>query len=300
MILKYILAGLMFFGLFHAIYISRVASEVPPTADPVAKPAQIDISKNFIAGSGLIEPRSELISIASPIAGLVTSVFVEIGQDVKAGDPLFEIDSRSLKAEVVSAERTVQVALAQLEDAKSLFEIVQNSRIRDSQAVSRDQFETRRGALEIAKAQFEKAKAEKQYIEAELDRLTVRAPINGKILQRRIRAGEYATVSQVSSAESLLILGDVEALHVRVDVDENDAWRFKLGSKAQGFIRGNPQLKLGLEFVRVEPYVIPKRSLNGGTTERVDTRVLQIIYKIISHEAVPYVGQLVDVYIATD
>lgn len=299
--MKYVLALLMFLGLFHAVHISRVASEVPKTAEPVAKPAQVDVSEKFIAGSGLIEPRSELIDIASPIAGLVTDVFVEIGQNVKAGDALFEIDSRSRRAELASAESAVQVASAQLDDAQRLFDIVQTLRAKDLQAVSREQFETRRGALEIAKAQLQKARSDKDFIQAELDRLTVRAPINGQVLQRRIRAGEYAIIPQGSSGtDALLILGDVENLHVRVDVDENDAWRFVVGSKAEGFIRGNPQLKLGLEFVRVEPYVIPKRSLNGGTTERVDTRVLQIIYQITSYQTLPYVGQLVDVYIASN
>jgi len=300
MIFKYILPLLMVLGFFHAVYISRVASEVPPTAEPVAQPAQVDVSTKFIAGSGLIEPRSELINIASPVAGLVTEVFVEIGQDIRTGDALFEIDARSRTAELISAQSSVQVSIAQLADAKRLFEIVQSSRANNSQAVSRDQFETRKGAVEIAAAQLEKAKADEHFIRAELERLTVRAPIDGKVLQRRVRAGEYASVSQGSVGEALLILGDVGELHVRVDVDENDAWRFKSGTKAEGFIRGNPQLKLGLQFVRIEPYVIPKRSLNGGTTERVDTRVLQLIYRIESHDSEPYVGQLVDVYIAVN
>jgi len=53
-----------------------------------------------------------------------------------------------------------------------------------------------------------------------------------------------------------------------------------------------------LEFVRVEPYVIPKMSLTGASTERVDTRVLQVIFSMKKPTSPPvYVGQQVDVFI---
>jgi hypothetical protein len=52
-----------------------------------------------------------------------------------------------------------------------------------------------------------------------------------------------------------------------------------------------------LEFVRFEPYVIPKKSLTGDSIERVDTRVLQVIYRIRDAEPSVYVGQQMDVYI---
>jgi hypothetical protein len=56
---------------------------------------------------------------------------------------------------------------------------------------------------------------------------------------------------------------------------------------------------LGLSFVRVEPYAQPKKSLTGSGTERVDTRVLQVIYSIEPSEQTIYVGQQLDVYLDT-
>jgi hypothetical protein len=84
---------------------------------------------------------------------------------------------------------------------------------------------------------------------------------------------------------------------VRVDVDENDAWRFQPASKAAAFVRGNRELKADLSFVRVEPYVLPKRSLTGESTERVDTRVLQVVYAFDRGVIPVYVGQQMDVFI---
>jgi len=96
-----------------------------------------------------------------------------------------------------------------------------------------------------------------------------------------------------------MIFGSVTPLHVRVDVDEHDAWRVRGGTQAVASPRGNGSIRIPLEFVRFEPYVIPKKSLTGDSTERVDTRVLQIIYRVKEQSAPLYVGQQVDVYIET-
>jgi hypothetical protein len=82
-----------------------------------------------------------------------------------------------------------------------------------------------------------------------------------------------------------------------VDVDENDAWRFRKGAAAVAFIRGNRDLNTELRFERVEPYVIPKRSLTGDSTERVDTRVMQVVYSFERSKLPVYVGQQMDVFI---
>ena len=61
--------------------------------------------------------------------------------------------------------------------------------------------------------------------------------------------------------------------------------------------RGDPRQEFALRFVRVEPFVIPKRSLTGDNTERVDTRVLQVIYEVEPGQGRLYVGQQLDVYV---
>ena len=86
-------------------------------------------------------------------------------------------------------------------------------------------------------------------------------------------------------------------MNVRVDVDENDAWRVKQTAAAVGYLRGNKSINAPLTFVRFEPYVIPKISLTGESTERVDTRVLQAIYSFERGNLPIYVGQQMDVYI---
>jgi len=147
----------------------------------------------------------------------------------------------------------------------------------------------------VAKSEMAQAEAQFKLAETNVDRLTMRSPITGVILQNKVRLGQYAQCGPLS--EPLMVLGSVTPLHVRVDVDEHDAWRVRERAAAVGSPRGNGSLEVPLEFVRFEPYVIPKKSLTGDSTERVDTRVLQIIYRVKDQDAPLYVGQQMDVYI---
>ena len=149
--------------------------------------------------------------------------------------------------------------------------------------------------LQIARGEVQQAAAEVRQLEADLARLTMLAPVDGTILQNKVRLGQYAQCGPL--AEPLMVFGGGSDLHVRADVDESDAWRVQTGSGAVAHLRGNSQISFPLEFVRFEPYVIPKKSLTGDAAERVDTRVLQVIYRFRDPKTAVYDGQQIDVYI---
>lgn len=153
----------------------------------------------------------------------------------------------------------------------------------------------------VARAAVEMAKAQIQQTQTELGRALVRAPVRGKILQVNVRPGEYVGAPP---SQALVVLGSVARLHVRVDVDEHDIPRaypfFRPGVPAYASPHGDPAHKIPLRFVRVEPYVVPKKSLTGDNTERVDTRVLQVIYQLEGSDTGLYVGMQVDAFLNTD
>ena len=92
---------------------------------------------------------------------------------------------------------------------------------------------------------------------------------------------------------------DISTLHVRADVDEQNAMDVVSGLDATFSLKSDSSRKFKVQFVRIKPYVIPKVSLTGASTERVDTRVLQVIYKLDKpKDQNLYVGQQVDVFIA--
>lgn len=167
--------------------------------------------------------------------------------------------------------------------------------IKDKRAISIDDLNKRRYAVQTAEARLASARAEAQSMRVNLDLLTVYSPIDGEILQVNIRPGEFAPSGV--TAQPLILLGNLDRLHVRVDIDENDSWRFRQNAQAMAFVRGNPELMTNLTFEYVEKYVIPKRSLTGESSERVDTRVMQVIYSFDRGSLSVYPGQLMDVFI---
>lgn len=149
--------------------------------------------------------------------------------------------------------------------------------------------------IEIARASVTMAESQVESLKANLDRLVVRAPSDGQVLQVNVRPGQLASQTW---KEPMIVLGNVEQLHVRVDIDENDAPYFDRASPAVATLKGRPQVRFPLSPVKVEPYVIPKRSLTGDNAERVDTRVLQVVYALPADRTTSlYVGQQMDVYI---
>lgn len=306
MISRYLLPILAAFGFLFAIY-SVVAGNKPlPVAPPVADPAEAPF-ENFIAGAGLVEAKSQNIAIGTPLSGVVKRVLVRVGDRVQAGQLLFELDDREVLAEervrraaIAKARAEVLRAEASVRDVATLLRLAES--VDDRRAISYEELERRRNAHAIAKAGLDAARAQVEQTEAELstalttlDRLRIRASVAGEVLQVNVHPGEFAQASVLTLP--LILLGNLDDLHIRVDIDENDAWRFQRDAKAVAFLRGNPTFHTDLSLVWVEPYVIPKRSLTGDSSERVDTRVLQVLYSFDPMTLKAYVGQQMDIFI---
>lgn len=308
MITKYVLPIVAVAGLIFAILFVRAGNKPVPASQPVAQPAAAPFAA-YIAGAGIVEARSENIAVGATVAGTVQQVFVKVGDHVKAGEPLFKTDDRDLQAQLLNSRASVETAKAQLAvsqaslaDLQNQFERYDTIKQTDPRAVSKDEYDKRRFAVATgeanvlqARAQVDAALAGVQATEKLIDRTLVRASTDAQVLQVKVRAGEFAAAGVMS--QPLMLLGDTSRLHVRIDVDENDAWRLQKNARAMAFLRGNSELSTACDFVRVEPYVVPKRSLTGESTERVDTRVLQVLYSF-ERDALPvYVGQQMDVFI---
>jgi HlyD family secretion protein len=297
------IGGFVGIGLIlHTIHGQETRDIPPPPIAPPEKPYA-----STVAATGILEALSENVSIGVPVPGLVTEVSVKVNDIVKEGETLFRVDDRELQAQFIKfqagvavAEARVAVQKASLAKTKDLLDRMLS--IKDRRAVSIDELNARQNDMNIGKAQLlaseaelKSAMADVKQTEMLIDRLVIKAPRDGTILQVNIRAGEYAAISPKSPA---MVLGDLDQLQVRADVDEQNATRIRTGQNAKAYIKGDTKNPITLQFIRVEPYVIPKVSLTGASTERVDTRVLQVIYSLQRPKDPPiYVGQQVDVYI---
>lgn len=300
--LSFYLALAGFVGIF--LMISRMRQETPaPT--PLAPPTRSPFAGS-IAATGIIEATKENVRIATSKPGLVTRVFVEVGSQVKVGDPLFQLDDREAKARLASVKAQLDVLNANLAAEKVRLEdlsdqLERTAKLAKEQVAAEDELTRRKFAVEQSKAQMESVRANiratEQLVrqsEIELEVLTVRAPRQGMLLQVNIREGEFANV-QVT--EPVMIIGEVDTLQVRADVDEQNAPLVQPNQPAVAYMKGDTQNPIPLRFVRIDPFVVPKRSLTGESAERVDTRVLQIIFNMDRPKIPVYVGQQVDVYI---
>ena len=300
---------LPFIGVLAALWATYSVARTAPrrhTTNPPA-PAPVSDFSRTVAAVGLIEANSENIAIGTPLPGVVTQIFVQVGQTVKTRDPLFVLDTRQLRADLAVrrsglavARSGVKVARARLDDLQRNLDFAEG--LTDKRAISAEETTRRRSAVETARAQLEEAEtqvlaaqSQVQSVETEIERSTVRAPLDGEVLQVKLHLGEYAPAAVTTTP--LILLGGSRPLNVRVDVDEHEAWRVKAGAAATAHVRGDANLKTPLHFVRFEPFVVPKKSLTGDSTERVDTRVLQVIYRIDRQDLPLFVGQQMDVFI---
>jgi HlyD family secretion protein len=345
MIIKYILPlvalAAIIFAVQQLIATRATKEDVRPPIEPSRSPY-----KETVAGAGIVEAQTENIEIGATMPGLVVKVLVAVRDKVDAGDPLFKLDDRQLKADLEVRKAAVMAARAELlrlenqprpeqlpiyeaavteaeanaastaDDLRRADELGPKGRrvMTDQEVVNRRQMHYmakarlakakadldlhRAGAWQsdkdVAAAAVRQAEAQVAAVEEDIKRTTIAALVDGEVLQVNVHPGEFVGTPH---NRALIVLGNVQKLHVRVDIDEHDIPRFILGAPAQAVLKGDTSIRFPLKFVRVEPYVIPKRSLTGQNTERVDTRVLQAIYALEPTNQPLYVGQQVEVYI---
>jgi multidrug resistance efflux pump len=342
---KVILPLLAVAGLAFGVFIVLQNQKPGPTSQPLIAPPTRPPAMRSIAGTGIVEAQRRNIPIGTPVAAIVTEVFVKEGDAVKAGDRLFKLDDRELQADlgVKQAQLRVarqsltrlkagfrpedrEIARAALEQAAARFQSAEVAYKRTAgifergvgtqSDYDRDRYARDEAYAALAKARTEvqkldagswvedvavgeaevaRAEADVAAVEIEIGRRTVLAPTDGQVLQVNVLPGQFAALAW---KEPLIVLGDVTKLHVRVDIDEQDLALFRGGARAVATLKGRPGVQFELRPVRVDPYVIPKRNLTGDNVERVDTRVLQVIYALPDERPIDvWVGQQMDVYL---
>ena len=300
--------------IFAAIYIlsgqpDRELSD-PARQPPSAPEALADEAR--VAGSGIVEPSSEVVQIGSALSGLVTGLYVQPGDRVAEGQTLFTVDDRAVRAQLREANAAIGEARAAIAEAQTAQntagrQLALYRNVDDPAAVSRSEVIRAEGEasaaaerLRLARARLEAAEARASSARTELGRLTVRAPIAGEILAVNIRKGEYVSTMGGGGSQPFIEMGQTQPMHVRIDIDEEQAPRLALGKPATVSPRGASSQQVQAAFVRAEPLVVPKRSLTNSAAERVDVRVLQVIYELppeaVGDNGIFRVGQQVDAY----
>ena len=252
-------------------------------------------------------------------------------QTQAAATVLEELKAQPRKENMDVAESQVAAAEAALKTAQDALDKQQAAYDLNSKAISKDALDSARNAvanatanLEVARKQRDLTKAgawiydirnqERQYdalhnsylsASALLAKYSLRAPKDGKVLAIQPSVGSFVSAqgsydTYTQGMTPMLVLGSSPAkLNVRCYVDEILVPRLPEASqmKAQMSIRGS-NVKVSLAFVRMQPFVSPKIELSDQRLERVDVRVLPIIFRVEKPKDLNlYPGQMVDVYI---
>ena len=279
-----ILAGLVSAYIFG---IERHAQ--PPVFKPVSNPYPTAIYANGIVESH--QSGGSNINIYPEVSGPITRVMVSEGQRVSAGAPLFSIDDSVQRANTEVAAANLKAAQDQYDKRRLAFEL-------DPNAISKDVVNTAKDAVDQASAALNAA-------QALLHKYSVKAPVDGTVLAVNTTAGSYVSSQGGYDAYTqgftplVVMSGSQEYLAVRCYVDEILISRLPTPEhiQAQMSLRGT-DVKIPLEFVRVQPFVSPKIELSNQRQEKVDLRVLPVIFRFKAKDAPTiYLGQLVDVFI---
>jgi HlyD family secretion protein len=228
-------------------------------------------------------------------------------------------------SQVVLAQSNLKVAQDQYAKRRASYDIDPKSISQDELDTAQDAVTQATAALNVAQKQYELSKAgawsydianqQKQYdalVQAYqaanilLQKYSVKASVDGIVLAVNAAVGGYVSSqgdynTYTQQFDPLVVMGaPQDYLAVRCYVDEILISRLptQWHIRAQMSIRGT-DIKVPLEFVRLQPYVSPKIELSNERQEQVDLRVLPVIFRFPKQDAPVYPGQLVDVYIGT-
>ncbi len=242
-----------------------------------------------------------------------------------------ELKNEPRKENLEIAKKQVSYAKAQEELQKSVYEKLLNSYKLNPKSVSKQDLDNAKYQFKVAKKNLELAIANYNLVKAGawsydinaayqrymadkyaykealelLHRYTVKAPSDGEVLELNVAVGDYASPNGVYNTYTrgysvpVRLGAKTDELQVRAFIDEILLAKLPPIKDLKGimFIRGT-NISIPLKFVAVEPYVTPKIELSNETTERVDVRVLPVIFRFKKPKDVNiYPGQLVDIYL---
>jgi RND family efflux transporter MFP subunit len=193
--------------------------------------------------------RADVVGLAPDVSGLVADVLVRDNQAVRKGDVLFRVDLARFQFAVMQADAEVKSRLAALQEAQLE---TQRYHALSNVEVSQEKQQQTQSAAEQAAAAYQQALADRGIAQLNLDRATVRAPVNGIVSNFALRPGDYVT-----AGHAVIALVDTDSLHVDGYFEETKLPRIAIGDPAQVQLMGEDRWLAG----RVE-------SIAGGIADR--------------------------------
>lgn len=209
----------------------------------------------LVQATGIIKPKvGAEVKVGARITGKVERLYANIGDRVKKGQVLVQLEQDDLKARADQAEAAYLEATAALEKAK--LDLERDKPLAQQGYISQQNIDVLQNALDTARARQLKAKADLDYAKAQLSYATITAPISGTIAAVMTQQGE--TVAAGMNAPTFITIIDLGKLEVNAYVDETDVGKIGVGQEA---------------FFTVDTF--PDRDFKGRVTAVYPRAVLQ-------------------------
>ena len=286
-----------------AFYWGQRQNPLPPAFTPASNPYESGIYAEGIVEA--LQASGSNVNIYPEVAGTVNQISVKEGQDIAAGAPLLSMDDSVQRATTQQAKAQIAVARASLKTAEDAYQKQRAAADIDSRAVSKDSLDSARDAVGLAKANLDVSQKQYETAASLLAKYHIHALSAGKVISINTALGSYISAQGVYDTytqqnQPIMVIGaSGDALAVRCYIDEVLLQKLPSMSDidAYMFIRGS-NTKVPLKIVRFQPNVSPKIELSNQRAERVDVRVLPVIFSFDKpKELTIYPGQLVDVYV---
>lgn len=249
---------------------------------------------------------------------LVANLQVKQSEYEKAIANFRKLEALPREEDLVIADEAVKKAQVGLNEAKTQYEMVLN--LPNPRAISKEEqdkrlykLQTAEAQMREAQAQYEKirsgtwapdlqiakhevaqAEADVEALKTEIERTSIKSPIDGTILQIKIHEGETPTSD---TSKTAIIVGNIDEFNLRVSIDQFNVSHVTPHAPAVAFRQGNRSIDFPLEFLHLEPFMVPKKYLTNSVDEKVDTQVFEILYRIQKNDPGLFIGEKMDVLI---
>ncbi|MBU0984764.1 MAG: efflux RND transporter periplasmic adaptor subunit [candidate division Zixibacteria bacterium] len=241
-------------GVFLVVSNGSASKDEGPKTVAVEKGSIIDKA----LAVGRIEPKKQ-IAVKSKVGGLARRIFVEVGDSVNIGDPLFDIAPDPTPIEFAEAKRQVELSEVTFANVKREFERSQT--LNEKQLISHQEFESKRAQYEECELRLKLANEKLALIESgsaqvadrEVDNI-IKSSINGTVLAIEVEEGDpVVPLTSYQSGTELMTLAYMEDLIFKGNVDEIDVGKLHQGMEAEIEIGAIPGKKVIGELTKISP-----------------------------------------------
>lgn len=232
-------------------------------------------ARGLISGHGIVEPADREVKIGAQVSGVIGRLEVAEGQVVEKGAPIVSMLSDAERAEVAARSADVEAAQERAKLSASIAARIE--KLSRSGASTGDEQDRAVAQAAIDRASVKQAEARLVEAKSRLDRLTVRAPAAGTVLQLLVREGEYYNPQ---AGTALATIGDLSKIRVRMDVDERQIGQVREGQAGWVTAKAFGDRRFAGKVVEIGKRMGRKNVRTDEPTERIDTKVLEVLIEL--------------------